>query len=124
MAVLICGVYYKKHRSPVVPTPVSQMSGLHVAKVMRLLPNENFEFILEDGSRIHARLRGDISPDSRDDVIRLMNNSKRGKIDVVCHHRDGTMVVDVLLTQKDNSEVNLWDWLLQRNLTYQTQKPN
>lgn len=121
-ALAIGGVYvYKMRKAPTAVEKVQVGDVLPVISI-RILPAGDFEFIQKDGHRIHGKLRGDISPEGREEVIRLLNTSTQSKIVIVPGQVD-VCVVDVLLTVKDGGkwakELNLWDWLVQRKLAYQ-----
>jgi hypothetical protein len=120
---IVLGVYVKKsHRSMVVEE--SQTYGI---KSVRVLTHNDFEFVADDGSKIHGYLRGDSVPEAKPEIIRLMNSAIKGRI-VVVGTRNGTAgeasVVDVFLTVKETGdicpkEMSLWEWLQQKKLAYQ-----
>lgn len=121
-AMLIVGVYIYKAKRANAPSSVEQISasvplGAYNLKSMRLLSDGALELIIKDtGVRIRGQLRGQVSPDAQDEIIRLLNSALKGRMVVL--QSGPTCVVDVFLTLQTN-EVNLWDWLVQKKLTYQ-----
>lgn len=127
-AAIIASIYHYKAShiaDPVVITPEKvPLQGFYLSSV-RILADGNFEFISKNGMRIRGRIRGNISPEAKSEIIRLLNSAEECKV-MVLECGSDICTVDVLLKVKqiENGvpclkEVNLAQWLQQNKLLYQ-----
>ena len=128
MAIAIVGAYVYKTKQSASP---AQGGKNFAVQSIRMISVEEYEFVLQDNNRMRGKLRGGVSPEAKDEIIKLLNTVQRGRIEVVACQVGGPCIVELFLTAKDGAEwakdINLWDWLVQRKLAYQTipgPKPN
>lgn len=123
LAVAIGGIYVYKTK---ISSTTVQNQVSYVIKSVRFLSAGEFEFVLQDDTRMSGRLQGGVSPEAKDDLMTLLHSVERGRIVVLnCQHA-GMSTVDVFLVVKGggiwSKEINLWDWLVQRKLSYRGTK--
>ena len=107
--------YYKIHHS--VPKQESVLKGEFAVSSVRVVAAGEYEFLTKQG-RIHAKLRGCVSSEAKDPIVRLINSASFVKIIIIADRGDGTAMVDVVLTIQ-SVDVNLWSWLVERQFACQ-----
>lgn len=129
---VIGGVYLHKAHKPANTVIAPVQSTERVVKAIRLLAQGDFEFVGSDGFRVHGYLRGEVSPEAKPEIVRLLNSAQKSRI-IIAGTRNGPAgeqsVVEVFLTLKQSGEsclreVNLWEWLQQNKWSYLPQAKN
>lgn len=104
---------YKIEMPPVIP--LSLFHDFIVIKKIAILENgHEFDILLEDNRRIHARLQNETPPEAKNEVVRLINCSTNPKLFKISED-NGVWIVEIYLTT-DGKEIILSSWLRERHL--------
>jgi hypothetical protein len=94
---------------------------VHNIKRINVLAENKFDIILDNDQRISAKLPLEISPEAKERIIFLLNNSINPKVNMI-EKQNKMWVIDIEL-EKDQKKFFLTEWLVARNFVY-TEKLN
>ncbi|RTK96834.1 MAG: hypothetical protein EKK64_02960 [Neisseriaceae bacterium] len=125
IAVILFVHYNKKYNNPVkIPDKLKIKNNLELNKIydikrITVLSGDSFDVVIYDDveSRLLSKLNLTAVADSKNVVLKLLNNSTNPKIKLTKKDNDGKWVVDILLTSEEK-EINLSEWLVRQNLVY------
>lgn len=111
---LVIGFLYEPQR---LSTISEIFSKEYRASSIRVISGSEFDLQLTDGRRIHARLRVDATPESREKVIRLINESSNPQVSL--DGNDGKLwVVEISLNHPIYGRYKLSEWLIKNGLAW------
>ncbi|MEI8270259.1 MAG: hypothetical protein WCG45_02730 [bacterium] len=125
IAVSIFVHYNRKYNNPVkIPDKLKIKNNLELNKIydikrITVLSGDSFDVVIYDDveSRLLSKLNLTAVADSKNVVLKLLNNSTNPKIKLTKKDNDGKWVVDILLTS-EGKEIDLSEWLVHQNLVY------
>lgn len=110
-----------KHVSELAPPssapPSSDEGKTFAVKRVQVLKGDQFDLVLENESRILAKLSVRTADQAKAKVIDLLNNCENPKVRLVKKEPDGQWLIDFRVTQS-GKEVDLATWLSDNKLVY------
>lgn len=103
--------------SPTPAPPSSDEGKIFSVKRVQVLKGDQFDLMLENDSRILAKLSVRTAEQAKAKVIDLLNNCENPKVRLVKRESDGQWLVDFRVTQ-NGKEVDLATWLSDNKLVY------
>ena len=86
-------------------------------KRVQVVRGDQFDLLLEDDSRVMAKLKVVTADSAKSQVIDLLNRCENPKVRLVKKQSDGTWLVDFLVTV-GNQEIDLAVWLADKKLVF------
>jgi len=90
---------------------------VHAVKWVRVLRGDQFDIVLDDESRVLAKLKVSASDSAKPKVIDLLNSCTNPRVRLLQKQPDGSWSVDFLLVE-NGKEVDLATWLSDKNLVF------
>jgi len=120
--VLIAGYAYLNRSHPSLVT--SPFEKLHVVYRINVLQGHEFDLKLDNGKRVHARLRIGTVPEAKESVIRFLNENLKNRTvyikvyeKVSQEHAEDLWIVD-LIVKTGEGELSLAEWLEEKGLIW------
>lgn len=124
--VLIAGYVYLERNHPTFVKPLvkNPFEELHVVYRIKVLQGHEFDLKLDNGKRIHARLRKGSVPEAKESVIRFLNENLKDRSvyakvydKVIQDHAEDIWIID-LIVETEEGEVSLTEWLEEKGLIW------
>ena len=94
--------------------PAQIFSEKYDVKRIRVIEGNEFDLLLTDGRRIHARLQVKTPQEAKDRVVTRINLSTEPQVILHEQIKEGTWVVDLVF-----NEGSLTDWLYEEGLVWE-----
>lgn len=123
---LFSWVVIKDQTSDVPFIGVHQWSGKsHPVQTVDVLKGHEYDLRLLNGSRIRAYLKVESVPEAREQVVQLLNNSRKPRVVLLKRKDAGHWYVELIVQPQDvklggkvGGEVSITDWLRSNDLIY------
>jgi len=83
---------------------------------IRVISGSEFDLTLIDKRRVHVELGVETTPDAKSKVVEMCSNSSHPRV-ILKKKESDHWIADLFFTL-DESEINLTEWLKQKQLTY------
>ena len=112
-----------KEQSPNIPfVEVHRWLGeSYSVKSVDVIQGHEYDLQLSDGRRIRAQLEVETTPEAREWVVRLLNESRNPRVILLERKTAGHWCVDLRVQPQNNGfgrEVSVADWLRTKHLAY------